>query len=802
MKKIITKIFLIVSLILFGWSNNADAQLSKFEKWNAPSFFRGFNIMDENYIGNSYSRIAADFVALKNTGANFVQIGTAGFDSITFPYNSVPLVISRLDSMVAFAKNAGLYYTIAVRSGPGRFDVADEAIDTVKFKSTIWTNNDQQKIYAKMLKTMAQRYSADTLFAGLNLMVEPTPLYGKYEYPALLDSALKATGIDMKMMFKTFIDSVRKADLYLPLIVQAVNWSDPGFFGILKKQSDTNIVYDFHCYTPFEYSHDTVKNHVSYPGTFPTGFTSAFYNKSFIDTAVLKLVKNFKLMNNVPVFMGEFGIRWQQNGGEKYLTDLADIVIANGWSFAIWAFASRSTFDYDSLRNSIGQPYMNTVKTFFKSNVQTTAWTRANTLQKGMNMSAWLEADWLLPSNNYPDTFKYTQKHFIFLKNLGYKTIRLPVMFELLADTLPPYNLHTSHITYSLVDSVIKWTQSIGLNLIIDNHPDPNGGSFALTNANFLTQLPRLCGVWKHLAQKYQSLNPNTTFFEIRNEPNNAISTANWRVVANAIIDTIRHYDTEHTIITGAAFWNDGDSLFNLVPFTDKNIIYTFHNYKPGSFTFQGQPSYPTGVTFPLAGDVDRMRRDFIHAKNWSLVNNLPLLLGETGCVNRYFADAASRCNWATSTAFFTDSLNIPLAYWDGFRVQQPDPNNFGFMSLTSLIPDSVEICFASAFHLNTIVTAVNGNSGNIPTEFILYQNYPNPFNSTTTIKFKVSEFGFVSLKIFDVLGRDIATLIEKKLNAGEYTVVFNAMQLSNGFYFCRLQTGKFIDQKKMIVLK
>lgn len=437
------------------------------------------------------------------------------------------------------------------------------------------------------------------------------------------------------------------------------------------------------------------------------------------------------------------------------------------------------------------------VITVIKSNAQTTAWTRANTLQKGINMSAWLEAEWDIPLNRYPDTLKYTQNHFIFLKNLGFKTIRMPVIFETLADTFPPYNLHTTHITYSLVDSVISWTQSIGLNLVIDNHPSNDSSTYVLTNANYLTQLPRLCGVWKNLAQKYQSLNPSTTFFEIRNEPTDTISTVNWRVVAKAIIDTIRNYDTQHTIITGAAYWNFGDSLYNLVPFADTNIIYTFHYYEPSSFALQGEPGYPVGVTFPLAGDVDMLRQDFIEAKNWSLTNNLPIWMGETGCKNRNLADLMSRCNWATSTAFFMDSLNIPWAYWDGFRtINVLDiPYNFGFMSLTSLTPDSVDACFASAFNLITDVNEIS----NIDLSISIY---PNPTSQPATLVFDNpivigSKKENRTLTLYDIQGRLVRTITD----ITEDKVTIEAKILTSGLYFLQLRTDKqIIATGKLII--
>jgi hypothetical protein len=88
------------------------------------------------------------------------------------------------------------------------------------------------------------------------------------------------------------------------------------------------------------------------------------------------------------------------------------------------------------------------------------------------------------------------------------------------------------------------------------------------------------------------------------------------------------------------------------------------------------------------------------------------------------------------------------------------------------------------------------------PTDFALKQNYPNPFNPTTTIDFRIADVRFVSLKVYNVLGNEVATLVNEEKPAGNYTVTFNASSLSSGTYFYKLQTGSFIETKKMILLK
>lgn len=89
-----------------------------------------------------------------------------------------------------------------------------------------------------------------------------------------------------------------------------------------------------------------------------------------------------------------------------------------------------------------------------------------------------------------------------------------------------------------------------------------------------------------------------------------------------------------------------------------------------------------------------------------------------------------------------------------------------------------------------------------VPTDFTLHQNYPNPFNPSTKIKFVIPKSAFVDLKVYNVLGKEIATLVNEEKPAGTYEVDFNATNLPSGVYFYKLQAGSFVEVKKMIVLR
>lgn len=103
---------------------------------------------------------------------------------------------------------------------------------------------------------------------------------------------------------------------------------------------------------------------------------------------------------------------------------------------------------------------------------------------------------------------------------------------------------------------------------------------------------------------------------------------------------------------------------------------------------------------------------------------------------------------------------------------------------------------------LSDFITSVKVGAENIPTKFSLQQNYPNPFNPSTTISFAVPSRSLVSLKVFDILGREVSTIVSGELQAGSYTRQWNAANMASGVYFYRLQAGSFTETKKLLLLK
>jgi len=142
-----------------------------------------------------------------------------------------------------------------------------------------------------------------------------------------------------------------------------------------------------------------------------------------------------------------------------------------------------------------------------------------------------------------------------------------------------------------------------------------------------------------------------------------------------------------------------------------------------------------------------------------------------------------------------SDSLYPARAYWvrvseDGQLILTNPPSSAGKIQIIAIdeLPPAPPQQDESA-------------TEQVPSAFTLMQNYPNPFNPTTSIKFTVNSSQFVTLKVYNLLGQEVATLVNEVKAPGEYVVQWQA-DLPSGIYIYRLQAGKFIVSKKMLLVK
>lgn len=117
-------------------------------------------------------------------------------------------------------------------------------------------------------------------------------------------------------------------------------------------------------------------------------------------------------------------------------------------------------------------------------------------------------------------------------------------------------------------------------------------------------------------------------------------------------------------------------------------------------------------------------------------------------------------------------------------------------------IKGSENVSISPEYIINADPTSRRSGANGLPHSYELHQNYPNPFNPVTIIKYQVAEFSHVQIKVFDLLGREVDSLIDEEKMAGNYEVVFNADDLPSGIYFYWMRSNEFSSIKKMILIK
>jgi hypothetical protein len=141
------------------------------------------------------------------------------------------------------------------------------------------------------------------------------------------------------------------------------------------------------------------------------------------------------------------------------------------------------------------------------------------------------------------------------------------------------------------------------------------------------------------------------------------------------------------------------------------------------------------------------------------------------------------------------DSVTLLLKFKPTAEGYYIDKLNVRFVTDTLLIGKQVKLIGTTS-----LVSVEGQNNSNF--QFSLSQNFPNPFNPTTTIKYKIPKRSFVTIKIYDILGNEVATLVNEEKIQGSYEVKFDGISLTSGIYFYQLKTDSFFKTKKMMMLK
>lgn len=244
------------------------------------------------------------------------------------------------------------------------------------------------------------------------------------------------------------------------------------------------------------------------------------------------------------------------------------------------------------------------------------------------------------------------------IASAGFDTIRLPVRWDSHMQAKPPYAV--SGVYMARIKQVVSQAQREGLGVILDVHhyedliENPRG-----EEARFLA-------LWEQIATTFQNA-PNTIYFEVLNEPTNAMSMRELNRLYTKVLPIIRKSNPSRTVIIGGNSWNSVDTMDAIAWPNDKNLVATFHDYGPHEFTHQGaqwtSDDWPLGRTWGGRGDRAELADTYDIAARFQAKRNVPVLVGEFGVIDRVPLD--QRTQWVKTRRQYMEAAGYSWCAWD-----------------------------------------------------------------------------------------------------------------------------------------
>lgn len=257
-----------------------------------------------------------------------------------------------------------------------------------------------------------------------------------------------------------------------------------------------------------------------------------------------------------------------------------------------------------------------------------------------------------------PDQARFQEKHFRFIKEAGFQSVRVNLQPFRHMGAAPDLALRAQW--FQTLDWVVASATAQGLQVILDCHEyNPMGQDPDGHKAQFLA-------FWKQLSAHCQSA-PNSVLFEILNEPNKKLTPALWNQYLLEALAVIRQTNPTRSVVVGPAFWNSVDHLKELeLPADDQHLIVTVHYYKPMRFTHQGAAwagqKDTSGVSWGSDEDRIAVLEDFANVTAWAKQHHRPIFLGEFGAYDK--APMESRTRYIAFVARSAESSGWSWAYW------------------------------------------------------------------------------------------------------------------------------------------
>ena len=333
-----------------------SVEASKWNLWLHGTHLRGANIYQRRVfpdldgttflgpgpLGPPYTQ--SDFDALAAEGANWVNLSVPGLFTVQPPYRPDPDVIHAVDHLVAMAARAGLWVVISARTGPGRSEFsilregAGDWFPPSYLVESVWHDAAARKAWAAMWRYTAARYRDNPAVVGYDLMVEPNAndIVDVWD-PLAFYARYRGTGYDWNAWYPDLVKAIREVDPDIPVLVGCMGYSDLEWLPYMQPVKASRVVYTFHQYAPFVYTHQEPDVPVTYPGRFDADEDGEVetVDRAWL-AALLQTAADFSARTGAPVAVNETGVKRWAPGAARFMHDELDLLESLGINYAVW----------------------------------------------------------------------------------------------------------------------------------------------------------------------------------------------------------------------------------------------------------------------------------------------------------------------------------------------------------------------------------------------------------------------------------------------------------------------------------
>lgn len=289
-------------------------------------------------------------------------------------------------------------------------------------------------------------------------------------------------------------------------------------------------------------------------------------------------------------------------------------------------------------------------------------------VKRCMNMGNALEApregDW---------GYRIRARDFKAVRRAGFDSVRIPIRWDAHADHRPPYKIDPAFM--ARIFEVTKQAQDNGLGVILDMH------HYEALIEHPARERARFLGLWAQIAHAFSDA-PGSVYFEVLNEPTNALSNAELSRLYAQVLPVIRKENATRKVIVGGNSWNSIEALGEIRLPRDVNLVATFHDYSPHEFTHQGaewsEPKLPLGRHYGTPDDLTDKRSIYAQARAFRVRTGLPVFVGEFGVINK--VPLAERVAWTADRRRTIERNGLSWCAWDfagAFNSYDTDANRW-----------------------------------------------------------------------------------------------------------------------------